>query len=145
MNLRAVVALGLAGAGILTVVGAYSLTLLRRRRKKPEELERIRRQQLHRYGRLTTGEIVDIMEPESRGSQRLIIYQYEVAGVTYQVSQDITLLPAGALFESTPAGGKTGVKYDPQNPANSIVVCEGWSGFSNNGTKTSAVVVTDSP
>jgi len=58
----------------------------------------------------------------------VIVYKYEVAGVTYGVSPDVSalsgILPGGAL-----ASAKASAKYDPKTPTNSIVACEGWSGL----------------
>jgi hypothetical protein len=51
-----------------------------------------------------------------------------VAGVGYTAAQDVrtieALLPADRMSVIGPAR----VKYDPRNPANSIVLCEEWSG-----------------
>lgn len=58
----------------------------------------------------------------------LIVYSYAVRGVEYTASQDIsrlkTLLPGEAA-----SFGPAIVKYDPRNPANSIVLAEEWSGL----------------
>jgi hypothetical protein len=59
----------------------------------------------------------------------LIHYQYELRGVAYFASQDVSALRG--LLPEDPArlAGPVNVKYDPRNPANSIVLCEEWSGL----------------
>jgi len=135
MNLHSEI-LVLAGAlalliGIVSVIWS---TLRRARRKDPDEIERRRRMELHRLGRITAAEIVDLLEPESgipvAGLRRplMIVYKYEVAGVTYEVSQDISALSSVRSVCLT--GTQTAsVKYDPKAPTNSIVLCEEWSGI----------------
>ena len=58
----------------------------------------------------------------------LIFFSYSVRGVEYTASQDVS-----ALRERVPRDLSVliavAVKYLPQNPANSIVVAENWSGF----------------
>jgi hypothetical protein len=58
-----------------------------------------------------------------------LYYSYSVRGVHYTASQDVT-----ALRERLPAAperliGFASLKYSPRNPANSILVCEEWSGL----------------
>jgi hypothetical protein len=69
---------------------------------------------------------------ESNGTENsphLIVYQYVVAGVTYEVAQDVSMLP-GIFDLAHGAGGQTAsVKYDPKRPTNSIIACEEWSGI----------------
>lgn len=64
----------------------------------------------------------------------LLVYSYAVRGVEYTASQDIsslkTLLPGDAA-----SLGHVLVKYDPRNPANSIVLAEEWSGLSRQVTR----------
>ena len=63
------------------------------------------------------------------GGQRsatMLIYQYDVAGVSYEASQDVTYLRQFINLHSCRLGLPTSVKYDPQNPGNSLVVSESW-------------------
>ncbi|HEV2498670.1 MAG TPA: hypothetical protein VGY31_03710 [Terriglobia bacterium] len=102
--------------------------IARRRAKSPDEIERQRRLEVNRVGRITSGEIVDYVERGAAGKQsRVVLYRYEVAGVTYEAAQEImgfAELPAAGV-----AGLSSSVKYDPQKPMNSIIACEEWSGF----------------
>jgi len=120
------VVLGGAGA-LLLVVGL----LTRRRPKTPEDRERERRQRITQHGRITDGNILDVQEIalNGRGSAQMLIYQYDVAGVTYEASQDITYLRHRVDLYSCRLGLATSVKYDPHNPGDSIVVAERWSGL----------------
>lgn len=56
-------------------------------------------------------------------------YGYEIAGVAYDTTQDITALGAFLPRPAERLAGLAAAKYDPQNPANSILVCEHWQGF----------------
>ncbi len=125
-------ALGLTGAAMGAVLAAYAIVRIRSwRRKSPGEIERLRRLDLHRRGRITHGQIVDVLDSEPDSPPRLtLVYSYEVAGVSYEVGQDVAALPEIALRANSLAGRNVSVKYDRKQPANSIVVCEDWSGFS---------------
>ena len=105
--------------------------LLRRKPKSPEELERKRRVFLDNVGRITDGTVIDVQELPSDGqrSATMLIYQYDVAGVSYEASQDVTYLRQFINLQSCRLGLPTSVKYDPQNPGNSLVVSESWMGL----------------
>lgn len=119
--------LGLAGGLLLLAVVAV---WLRRGRKTPEQRERERRGLLNAGGRIADGTITDVQEMrvQERAAQ-LLIYQYDVSGVTYHCSQDVTRLRHHIDLHSCRLGLRASVKYDPQNPGNSIVVAEGWTGL----------------
>jgi hypothetical protein len=107
---------------------------LRWRRKDPAELERLRRLDINKRGRISAGRIVDLVEATAAGSRsRLVVYSYEVAGVAYEASQDVAALPDIAAKAHFLAGQTASVKYDPKRPANSIIACEGWSGLETRG------------
>ena len=93
----------------------------KRSRVSPEERERRRRAWL-----VATGKMGDAVLVEMR--ETLVFYCYDVRGVEYTASQDIA-----PLAEKLPPGlspnGAVSVKYDPRNPANSIVLAEEWSGL----------------
>jgi hypothetical protein len=119
----------LAGIGGIAALGIWGIVyLVRSRRKSPEELERLRRLEINRRGRLASGQILDLIEPDA--ARKLLLYQYEVAGISYEVAQDISALPALASHAHSLPGQTASVKYDPQRPTNSIVACEEWSGVS---------------
>jgi hypothetical protein len=111
-----------AGAAALAVGAVMMVRVYLRSRITAAEIERRRRATL-----ATTGKLGDASLHEAHG--HLLIYSYDVAGVTYSAAQDVSALggriPSGdeAIF------GPALVKYDPKNPANSIVVSEEWSGF----------------
>src|SRR5580658_4380478 len=92
--------LGVAGA----LLAAY--LLLRRKPKGPDE-----------------------MQPDGRKPATFLIFQYDVAGVSYEASQDVTYLRQLINLHSCRLGLPTSVRYDPQNPGNSIVVSERWMGL----------------
>jgi hypothetical protein len=116
-------------AGALAIVVAAVIYLLRnylRRRPTPEELERRRRVTLHRLGKMGDGEIIDV-----ETASALIVYSYSVAGVIYTASQDMVALQSFLPQDVMTMVGPVSVKFDPRNPANSMVLCEDWSGLRN--------------
>lgn len=117
----------LAGGG--AALAAY--LLLRRKPKSPEDLERERREWLDQVGRITDGTVIDVNEIEANGVKPsiMLIFQYDVAGVSYEASQDVTYLRQLINLHSCRLGLPTSVRYDPQNPGNSIVVSERWIGL----------------
>ncbi|HEX9136920.1 MAG TPA: DUF3592 domain-containing protein [Nitrospirota bacterium] len=116
----------LGGSGVL--LAAY--LLLRRKPKTAEDIERERRAWLDRIGRITDGTVIDVQEirPNNRAAT-MLIYQYDVAGVSYEASQDVTYLRHRINLHSCRLGLPTSVRYDPQNPGNSLVVSERWMGL----------------
>jgi len=120
--------IGLAGIGGVAALGTWAaVRLIRSRRKSPEELERLRRLDLNRRGRITTCHILDVIEPDT--SRKLVVYHYEVAGVSYEVAQDVSALPELASNAYDLLGQAASVKYDPKRPTNSMIACEDWSGI----------------
>jgi hypothetical protein len=114
--------------GATTLLAAYFL--LRRKPKSSAELERERRKWLEQVGRITDGTVIDVQElPQDHSSSTMLIYQYDVAGVSYEASQDVTYLRQLINLHSCRLGLPTSVRYDPQNPGNSMVVSEGWMGL----------------
>jgi hypothetical protein len=121
-------------AGVLVTAGA-SLWLLTRKRPTADELEQERRQMLLNYGRIVDGMLLDgfqvtVSDGDGTETRRdMLLYQYEISGVMYECSQDITPL-AGIL---DPAKVKLGmpcsIRYQPGIPENSILVAERWSGL----------------
>jgi len=119
----ATIAVGTAAA---VAIASYVLT-----RKKPtaEEIERERRDRLATMGRITDGTITDApFEPDDpTHTPRLLIYDYRIAGVTYECAQDVTTL--ADYVHNIRTDLPIQVRYAPHNPANSIVVAESWSGL----------------
>lgn len=121
---------GLVAAGSAALVGAY--VLLRGKRKSDDDLERERRAWLETSGRITDGTVIDVQELALQNNHRsavMLIYKYDVAGVSYECSQDVTYLRHWINLHSCRLGLNTSVKYDPQNPGNSLVVSENWMGL----------------
>ena len=109
-------------AGLAIIAGVMSYRKWKGSRIAPEELERRRRAAL-----VANGKMGDATVTEMRGD--LLFYTYAVRGVVYTASQDLsplrTLLPA----DLTALVGPVLVRYQAQNPANSIVLAEEWSGL----------------
>jgi hypothetical protein len=119
-----------AAGSSIAALGAYAL--LRRKPKGAAELERERRSWLDGIGRITDGTVIDVQEmPPENGHHAavLLIYKYDVAGVSYECSQDVTYLRQWINLHSCRLGLLTSVKYDPHNPGNSLVVSESWMGL----------------
>ena len=119
--------LALGGAGV--AIAAYAL--LKRKPKSSDELERERRTWLNEVGRITDGTVIDVQEvsPNGHRASTMLIYKYDVAGVSYEASQDVTYLRQWINLHSCRLGLPTSVKYDPHNPGNSMVIAEGWMGL----------------
>jgi len=112
LGLAAVLAILLA----LIVIKAW-----KKSRVSPEERERRRRDLLVAYGKMGDATLVETREG-------LILYSYDVRGMEYTASQDVSRL-ADHIPTDMVLSGPILVKYDPRNPANSIVVSERWCGL----------------
>jgi hypothetical protein len=127
--LRLYPAVGIAAAavGLSVAVGIW----IRRRRKTPEQREQERRLRVSGVGRITDGTVTDVKEMRLNGSGelQLLIYEYDVAGVSYEASQDVTNLRHMVDLHTCRVGLPASIKYDPTNPVNSIVVAENWTGL----------------
>jgi hypothetical protein len=119
--------LAVGGAGVLLAV----YFAFGRKKKSEAEIERQRRDWLHQIGRITDGTVIDVHEIASNGHApaTMLIFQYDVGGVSYEASQDVTHLRQHINLHSCRLGLPTSVRYDPQNPGNSIVVSEKWMGL----------------
>jgi hypothetical protein len=116
---------GVAASGAAWLWKSYK----RWRRKDPAEIERQRRLDVNKRGRISGGRILELLEPPaSEPASRMLVYQYEVAGVTYEAAQDVGSLPEIAILAQYLPGQTASVKYDPKRPTNSILVCEEWCG-----------------
>jgi hypothetical protein len=118
--------------GIGSALAVSATVLLRRRPKSATDLERERRSWLDNVGRITDGTVIDVQElvPDNgHHAGVFLIYKYDVAGVSYECSQDVTYLRQWINLHSCRLGLPTSVKYDPHNPGNSLVVSESWMGL----------------
>jgi hypothetical protein len=110
--------LGLLAAALVALL----VWVLLRLRVTPADRERRRRLYVYSAGRMGDGILTDVED-------KTLYYSYTVRGVDYNASQEVD-----SLAEHLPEGleslvGAVTVKYYPANPANSIVVCEKWSGL----------------
>jgi hypothetical protein len=106
-------------AAVLIALGVF---IVLRVRMTPEKRERKRRLHVNRNGRLG-----DAMVTET--GESTLYYSYSVRGVQYTASQDISALQAQLPAELERLIGVASVKYASNNPANSILICEEWSGL----------------
>jgi uncharacterized protein DUF3592 len=131
----------------MVVMAALAYAWLFGRKKDSREVERERRSYLNRIGRIVDGQVVEIVERAAeqdagpRGhaarlkaanrvvNHRMLLYSYSISGVTYEAAQDITGLEEQVCLERAVAGQPVGVKYDPSNPSNSILIADDWSGL----------------
>jgi hypothetical protein len=109
-------------AGLALALVALAVWIAMRVRGSPEKREKKRRLNVHRHGRLGDALI-------NEASETAFYYSYSIRGVQYTASQDIT-----TLRDRLPAApdrfiGLASLKYAPKNPANSILICEEWSGL----------------
>jgi hypothetical protein len=111
----------LAGTVAIALIG-LAVYLVSRMRRSPKDREKRRRLLVNQQGRLGDATITEVAEST-------IYYDYSVRGVLYTASQDV-----GDLREQIPSElerliGPVSLKYSSNNPANSIILCEGWSGL----------------
>lgn len=118
----------LASPYVLVLAGvlAVPLALLGYRAWKRSRITPEEREQQRRIALVARGKMGDAMLLEMRDD--LLFYSYDVRGVEYTASQDISRLKQ-RMPPDLSAIGAVSVKYDPKNPANSIVVAEEWSGI----------------
>jgi len=119
-----------AAAGI-AVLGGVVFWLLTRKRPTTDELEAARREMLTSFGRIVDGLLLDHfqVEAEDGRSREMLLYQYEIAGVTYECSQDVTLLAEVVDPARVKVGMPCSIRYQPGSPQNSLLVAERWSGI----------------
>ena len=95
------------------------MSFLDRFRKKVEdEASRITR--LSKTGRMTDGNIIDAVS-DNAGRITQVTYTYMLAGVLYESSQELNDSQQQRSMDYAP-GKQIVVRYDPRQPANSIVV-----------------------
>jgi hypothetical protein len=122
----------LAAAGLC--LGGVALYMALRKKPSAEELERQRREYLVQAGRIIDGTLLDISELDSSESgqpsgMQLLLYKYEIGGVVYECSQDVTPLRDLVNIYDCRLGFPCSVRYDTHKPENSIVIAENWSGL----------------
>jgi hypothetical protein len=120
-----------ADSALIAILGAVGLWLVFHKRPTDEELERARRLFLVQSGRLVDGMLLDICEVDAEDGRILtmLVFNYRIAGVDYECSQDITNMATVLDAAQVRAGFPCSVRYQPGNPHNSIVVAEEWTGL----------------
>jgi hypothetical protein len=88
------------------------------RRKKEDEAARIAR--LTKTGRMVDGRIIDAVS-DNAGTITQVAYAYEISGVQYESSQALSAVQQQRPSDYSP-GRQIIVRYDPRQPANSVVV-----------------------
>ncbi len=117
-----------AGVLALAIVLAAVARMSLRKRPSAADIEKKRRTEINAAGRIIAGELTDIV------NTNLLVYNYDVHGVHYTSTQDTAELSSLLPEDPWQLLGPVSVKFDPRNPANSIIVCEQWSGISRKRT-----------
>lgn len=117
-------------AGALLAAGA-TYWWLHRKRPTADELELERREKLVSFGRIVDGMLLDDFQitTDDGATHEMLLYQYEISGVSYECSQDITTLIEPLGLSAIKIGMPCSVRYQPGSPENSLVVAERWSGL----------------
>ncbi len=121
-------------AAVTACLGGLLWYRATRDRTSEADLERTRRQDLVLGGRIIDGTVLDVsdLDPLEAGRAeglQLILYKYEIAGVSYECSQDITHLKDLVRIADIRVGFPCSVRYDTHQPENSIVIAENWIGL----------------
>ena len=95
------------------------MSFLDRFRKRVED-EASRVARLSKSGRMTDGNIIDAVS-DNAGRITQVTYNYMLAGVLYESSQALSPVQQERYVDYAP-GKQIVVRYDPRQPANSIVV-----------------------
>ena len=105
------------------------VVVVRGRRKSVAERERERRLVINQMGRITDGMLVESDSDEQLIASGLVFYRYNAKGLEYSAAQDISTLAHLTPPEGCLPGVPIQVKYHPQRPSDSIILCEQWSGL----------------
>jgi hypothetical protein len=113
LSILAVIALALIAGGVWLFLSS---------RLTAPQRERRRRLAVNKNGRMGDATITDVREA-------VLFYSYQVRGVCYATSQDVSDLQHLLPGDTSVLIGPVGLKFTPRNPANSILICEHWSGL----------------
>jgi hypothetical protein len=114
-----IILLGALGIGVTTFGVRMAMKAMQ---TNPEKRERKRRLELHQHGRLGDALITE-------ASEEMLYYSYSVGGVQYEASQDVSGLRELLPPEPERLIGPASLKYSSRNAANSMLICEEWSGL----------------
>ena len=139
LSLRDPHVIGTLAASVLCAAGVAAYFIFRRR-PTPEEIERDRRAELVRSGRIIDGTILDVSDLDGGNTSsadedappsevRFILYKYAIGGVEYECSQDVSTLRDYFSPEDLRLSFPCSVRYDVHHPENSIIIAENWSGL----------------
>ncbi len=112
------------------LLGVVAL-LFRRWRRSAAEIERERRLAVNATGRITDGTLVepDPAPDDEQTTSGLVFYRYSAKGLEYSAAQDLSTLSHLTSPRGLSPGAPVQVKYNPQKPSDSIILCEQWSGL----------------
>lgn len=111
--------LGALGVGVVSFGVRMALKAMQ---ANPEKRERKRRLELNQRGRLGDALITE-------ATDTMLYYAYSVRGVQYEASQDVSTLRELLPPQPERLIGPASLKYSTRNPANSMLICEEWSGL----------------
>jgi hypothetical protein len=114
--------LTLGGGAAVAGLGAWGIYRYIKSRPGPAELERRRRADLRARGKMGDANLLEFRD-------EMVMYSYAIGGVEYMASQDLSDLQPQLPADRWSTIGPVSIKYDPRNPANSIVLSEEWSGL----------------
>ena len=115
----------IASVGVAVALAILVWTLWRSRLTPVQrELRREfrRRQAISREGRIIEATVGDIQDDA-------IFYFYQLQGVVYHTSKDVSVFRDTLPVARERLVGPAACKYLVTNPANSLVICEDWSGL----------------
>jgi len=116
----------LSGLAVI-LIGLGAWIVVRVVHSTPEKKERKRRLAVNLTGRLGDALITE-------ATDSTLYYAYSIHGVRYTTSQDVSTLKELLPADPGRLVGIANLKYTVRNPANSILVCEDWSGLRVHGT-----------
>lgn len=117
-----------AGAGIAAALAIFFGVWWRGRltpRQRELRRELRRRQTISRDGRIVEALVTDVQD-------EAVYYSYQLHGVVYNASQDVSMFGNVLPVARETLVGSAACKYIINNPANSLVICEEWSGLRKN-------------
>lgn len=112
----------IGGGALVLAVAGWGVYSHHKNKPTLEDLERQRRGMLNAIGKMGDGTVIELQATTA-------IYSYDVRGVEYTASQDLAALGEHLPEDPWAIIGPAAVKYDPRNPANSIILCERWTGL----------------
>ena len=115
----------MAGVGVTAALGIFIWVQWRSRltpQQRALRREFRRRQAISREGRIIEATVTDIQDDA-------IYYAYQLQGVAYSTSQDVSVFADSLPVAREKLVGPAACKYIVNNPANSLVICEEWSGL----------------